>query len=98
MSDYEKLYINTNPVIIRKWKNKVKNKCLINIYDEEFNKDDYMGEIKIVFPDKWIYNGNNNKTNKLFSKNASKYEEDIVIKDNVYTVKHINLLPYITIE
>ena len=100
MSEYEKLYINTNPVIIRKWKNKVKNKCLINIYDEEFNKDDYIGEAKIIFPDKWIWNNenSNNKTNKLFSKHSSKYEEDIEVKDNVYNVKHINLLPYTTIE
>ena len=81
------LYINTHPIVI-------------NVVDKNNTPKD---KLILKFPDKWISTdgGGTKSTGSLFNNknnSTSKYTEDITIKGNEYAIKHMNLLPYTTID
>ena len=82
----QNIFINTRPVNIY-------------LYDE----DKQLIEKRVIqFPTQIVFNNNDNKTNtkKIFDKNYSKYNPivDYDEKNKTYNVKHMNLLPWTTIE
>ena len=81
------LYINTNPVCIH----------IVG------NDGEIVDKLIFKFPTKWIASDtvNSGKTaSSLFSnKNtSSKYTEDVKVSGKEYSINHMNLLPYTTIE
>ena len=95
------IYINVNPVHVRLYK-----KADIDKYDKfeyiTMNnfKDLKYKEVIIKFPTTPIFENKEEKNlNNVFRKKSIfEYVPDISKKDNVYTVKHMNLIPYMTIE
>lgn len=93
-------FLNINPVSVRLYDKKdiVQNKY--EYFTNNLLKDLKYKEVIIKFPVKFLEQTDKNKAaGSVFSKkNTSEYQEDITHKDNVYEVKHMNLLPYTTVE
>ena len=82
------LYINTQPIILHYYTTR-----------DEYKHRNSPTTKYIVFPNEIVFNKHNKgNTKDIFSKAGTKYEPDIEYKEKTYYVKHMNLLPWTTIE